>query len=174
VRTFTSISLVALLLLNLFGFYFAFVVRQSDIRKDVVESISKGKSESLEVFSFSRQEFNAISWLVEGREFEMNGKRYDVVKTEISTNSVELYVENDVRENTLVNDFVSLINTQSEKDQTNSPLKIMLEHFLKEFTQQSKFVMTEPVMNSLRFGQLPGQYLLSWIDELQSPPPQTT
>ena len=133
-RKFISISLLLLLLLNLLGFYTAFFVKQEVIQREMSELVKNKKQTALPVVTLSRHDFENIKWIVEGKEFRFKGKLFDISKIEFSNGIVKLFAEEDSLETNLVEDFISIISSQKEKEQSNSPLKVLLEHFVKEFT----------------------------------------
>lgn len=168
-RIVTSISLLFLLLLNLFGFYGAFFVNQSAIKKGMAEWIDK-KEAKHPVLVLSKQEFEHINWLTEGEEFRLNGKLYDVSKIQFVKDQVKLFVEEDLLETNLIADFISIFNRQTEKEQTNSPIKFLLEHFLQEFTVQKVAFSFQLPCSSITLYEK--EFLFSsFIAYQQSPPP---
>lgn len=169
-RSFLSISLVTLLLLNLFGFYFIFMIRQDDIRKEMSELVKQERSQNVQFISFSKYDFDKIVWEQQGKEIRFKGRLYDVTGIEISPNEIKLYVEEDARETDLISDFVSVISSQTEKDQTNSPAKLLLEHFLKEFTVGQTSYIYDPVVSFILFINKDFHFT-SFISDQQFPPP---
>jgi hypothetical protein len=168
-RTITSISLLFLLLLNLFGFYTAFLINQTTIKKGMAEWIDK-KEAKHPFLILSKQEFENINWITDGEEFRLHGNLYDVSSIEFVKDQVKLFVEEDLMETNLVAEFISIFNTQTENNQSNFPVKLLLEHFLQEFTMQEvafnfQLPSTSTTVYEKEFS------FSSFIAHQQSPPP---
>ena len=169
-RKFLSISLFALLLLNLFGFYIAFVIKQGDVQKEM-EALTNAPVHTAPAFiSFSKNDFANIIWLRDKKEFRFNGKLYDVSRIEILKDEVKLFVIDDLAETKLIDEFVSLFHQQNEKNKTNSPLQFLLEHFLQEFTTGQITVLYHPAVSFTSFFEKDFHFS-SFILNQQSPPP---
>lgn len=132
-----AFSLFVLLLVNLLGFYIAFILKQEDIKKDVSVLIEKTESKSNASLQFTNSQFAQLSWTTEGKEFQYQGKMYDVVRIERAANTVKIFYEEDTAETQLISDFVKLFTQASDKAGSNGPVKNILLHFLQEFTPQS-------------------------------------
>ena len=78
-----SLLLVLILFINLFGFYFAFVVKQADIRQEMLGQIKEMPKVDCKYLSFSKADFQQIVWKQTGKELLFNGKMYDVAYIEI-------------------------------------------------------------------------------------------
>ena len=169
-RTLTSISLLLILLLNLFGFYVAFIVKQDVIQREMSELVKDKKQTAHQVVTLCKHDFENIKWITEGKEFRLKGKLYDVSKIEFLNGVVKLFVEEDSLETNLVEDFISIINSQTEKEQNNSPLKLLLEHFLKEFTVEKTSFIFHSTVSFISVVEKDFLFT-SFISNQQSPPP---
>lgn len=143
-RVLTSFFLLCLLLLNLFGFFFIFSFQQNEIQEKVQASFHQSANHHLEILSFSKNDFEKIIWLKEGKEFRLNGKLYDVSRIETSNSTVKLFVEEDSMETKLVDNFVALFTSQNDKPINSSPIKIPLQHFMQEFTCNTLTIILHP------------------------------
>jgi hypothetical protein len=133
-RRLTSVLLTALVLVNLFGFYGIFILKQADIKADMAEKISHPVStEHCETLSFDKAVFAKLLFNDNGKEFRYNGRLYDVVNIKSSGNLVKVMVEYDASETALVETFGSLFGQQQDKDQSSSPVKIIISHFQQDY-----------------------------------------
>lgn len=166
-RTASSIFFLLVLMVNLFGFYFAFTIQQSEIQNEMV---CKLQAKHHQILSLSKAEFEKIVWLDDEKEMRFNGKLYDVSRIETSNNTVKLFVEEDEMETKLVDDFVSMFSSQADKTTNSSPIKILLQHFMQEFTCTTSITIFHP---SFSFVALIEKNFLfnSFITIGQSPPP---
>jgi len=158
---------MSVLLLNLFGFYFAFTIHQSEIKKEMVY---KSPAKHYQILLLSKTEFEKIVWLDDEKEMRFNGKLYDVSKIETSNTTIKLFVEEDSIETKLVDDFVAMFTTQADKTTNSSPIKILMQHFMQEFTCNTTTTIFHP---SFSFVTLMEKNSLfnSFITIGQSPPP---
>ncbi len=166
-RTASSIFLLSVLLLNLFGFYFAFTSQQSEIQKDMV---CKSKTKHHQVLSLSKTEFEKIVWLDDEKEMRFNGKLYDVSKIETANNTVKLFVEEDSMETQLVDDFVALFTSQNNQPINSSPVKNLLQHFMQEFTCHASTTIFHPYFSFVALMERDSLFN-SFVTIGQSPPP---
>ena len=133
-RRLTSVLLTALVLINLFGFYTLFILKQADIKEEMAEKISHSFStEHCETLSFDKEVFAKLLFNDNGKEFRYNGRLYDVVNIKKSGARVLVVVEYDAKETALVETFGSLFSQQEDKDQSSSPVKTMLSHFQQDY-----------------------------------------
>jgi hypothetical protein len=136
-RRLTSVLLTVLVLLNLFGFYALFLLKQADIKEEVAEKIRRTIStEHCETLSFDKSEFAALIFNDNGSEFNYNGRLYDVVSVKNSGNRILVAVEYDANETALVETFGSLFSLQQDKEGTSSPVKIIISHFQQDYIIQ--------------------------------------
>lgn len=81
------------------GYIIVFKITQIQIKKEVKRELkSKVKSTDLHLISFSKNDLDKINWMEEEKEFLLNNKMYDIVKKEISENSVLFYCIDDKKE----------------------------------------------------------------------------
>lgn len=154
-------------MLNLFGFYFAFTIQQSEIQNEMV---CKLKANHHQVLLLSKTEFEKIVWLDDENEMRFNGKLYDVSRIETSNNTVKLFVEEDSMETKLVDDFVALFTSQNDNPTNSSPIKILLQHFMQEFTCNSSTTIFHPSFSFVALMEK-NSLFISFVTIGQSPPP---
>lgn len=138
-RLLSGILLTVLILVNLFGFYALFICRRADIKKEMAEKIAGNSSTpDQQVLSFEKEAFSKLPFDDNGKEFQFEGKLYDVVSVERSGKQVKVTVEYDSEETDLVTLFTTAWN-QQDKDQTPSPIKTIISHFQQDYVlgQQS-------------------------------------
>lgn len=170
-RVFIAISFIAVLMLNLFGFYIAFIMNRHEIRKEMQQSLTDSDKENLSVISMSREEFENIVWEKKNKEFRMNDRMFDVEKMEMADDYVTLYVEEDTKETQLVDDFAATVSQQTDQEYPGSPLKAMYNYLMKEFIRHQDTVTYHP---SVAFHSLlPSETYTyaSFVGNRPSPPP---
>ncbi len=164
-RTTKSLFLFSLILLNLFGFYFAFTLEQMEIQKEMFSHRGTGQTLSL-----SKAEYAKLVWLHNKKEMRFNGKLYDVTSIEITATSVNLLVEEDNYETILIDKFISAFHLSSDKTANSSPVKIRLQHFMQEFIATSSASSYSPSLSISSF--LTKECApTSFVSIGQSPPP---
>lgn len=96
------------------GYYFVMRHFQNEQKEAVKEKIFRQiKDEELEIISVNNQK---IYWEEEGKEFFLNGKMYDVVKTKTVNGMVMLYCINDKKEKAYIDNYNSITKNNSSSD----------------------------------------------------------
>jgi excinuclease UvrABC helicase subunit UvrB len=114
---------------NLVGFMAAFHVVRLEWRHSVRTELAKISEENLVRFVFSKNDAR-----ISKNEFENEGKYYDVVRTVIKGDSVEIYCFDDATETRLTSEFHNLIlikSTQSTDYQhkTQAYFQLLIKDF---------------------------------------------
>ena len=152
VRTIYALLLTGLVIVNLFGFYTLFILKQTNIKNEIAEKICNGSlTERHQVLSFDNDEFSKLQFSDNGKELNFDGKLYDVVSIEHAGAQTHIMVEYDSKETELVNGFVALFNGKSEGG-SGVPLKDVLQLLQKEFVpNQSICLFAESFSNTHYF-----------------------
>jgi len=130
-RTISSISLLLLLLLNLFGFYVSYVVNRGSIKVEMKNTLALADKNSLEQFDFTSSEYAKLTHPNgDAEELMINGVLYDVKAIEYKHNRVIVFAKRDVSETGLLNKFLSEITSQT----SSTPAKN--HQFLAKVLQQ--------------------------------------
>ena len=96
------------------------------MRRELVSIV--GSNSSLKVFHFHQSEFQDHT-----KEFEHDGRWFDVVKTEIAGDLLTVYAFDDENETNMVAEFQSLIIKQTSQDSDFSHnTKQLFNHLIKE------------------------------------------
>jgi len=165
--------LISLVIVNLFGFYSIFFIRQTSIRNEISADISKGPVTQLQHFRFTQNQFAHLNWTLAGKEFYLNGHLYDVAGIERTNGAVEVTVEYDASETELVDNFLSLFSSEHDKDMNSSPLKTIISHFQQDYvTSFQEFLLfaqpVKPVLPAADHNLPPTLF----VADKTSPPPQ--
>ncbi|MBL7852284.1 MAG: hypothetical protein JNN04_15380 [Cyclobacteriaceae bacterium] len=128
IRKYTSLFLVALLLVHLAGFYVYFVVRLGDLRMSMREKIALLPSEQLEVVRIPAASFRS-HWINE-REMEWQGKMYDIARVEKQGAEVLVYALHDQDEDGLIN-FLTAVVDMARQDPQPAPSTVVQFFTLK-------------------------------------------
>ncbi|MBL7889590.1 MAG: hypothetical protein JNL24_08560 [Bacteroidia bacterium] len=119
-----SYLLLTVFLFNILGYVVVFKISQIQIKKEVKRELkSKIKHSELHLISFNQNDFDQINWFEEGKEFILNNKMYDIVKTETSENLVLLYCIDDKQEAQLFSNLDEHINKHIANQQSKSKNK---------------------------------------------------
>lgn len=138
-------------------------LHRSSFQELAIESNSTNQEKLL----FTAKEFSTIHWLEKGREFEWNGKMYDVSSIEKTKEGYQLYCVNDEAEES----FVALFNTWKKSSAPNGNLKFQMQ---PQFCNALSFLSEEQVqMNRIYFSLASPSYH-SPGDRADSPPPELT
>ena len=132
-----SIILPLVLLFNFGGYYIWFSYRQYTIRKNIRHEIRKGlQDEDLTLFVVPLNEPDEINWIKPGKEFQHDGKMFDVVKTIVKDQKKYFYCLNDVKEKTLIVQWMK--NRRQRKKAEKQVKRIISHNFIPQCTRQLK------------------------------------
>lgn len=132
--------------------------------------VYKSPAKHYQILLLSKTEFEKIVWLDDEKEMRFNGKLYDVSKIETLNTTIKLFVEEDSMETKLVDDFVAMFTTQADKTTNSSPIKILMQHFMQEFTFNTPTTISPASLSMISFTQEEFDFS-SFISIGQSPPP---
>jgi hypothetical protein len=129
VRKIISLSLIAILLINLFGYFISFTVQRARIRTEVKQLMKAEKMKHTQQFVFTEHEYEQLSKEDNGKEFKLNGGLYDVVKKEAVDGKIILTAYYDHKETGLLDKFTSYFTdeTQPDKGKQTVPVFSLLE-----------------------------------------------
>lgn len=142
IRKYTSLLLVAVLLVHLAGFYVYFVVRLGDLRMSMREKISLLPAEQLEVIRVPAASFRK-HWLEE-REMEWQGNMYDIARVEQSGEEILVYGLHDKDEDGLLN-FIGAVVDMAHQDPQPAPAPVVQFLALKYVISHSILPAVEAV-----------------------------
>ncbi|HWB64533.1 MAG TPA: hypothetical protein VG603_13550 [Chitinophagales bacterium] len=168
-RVVSTLAIIGLIMFNLFGFYFAFVVKQGEIKQ---ASFSVARTQpGQQALILSTYDYQHLQWREKGKEFSRNGVLYDVNSIKEANGKVVMDVTCDDAENELLDNFITLFTGKTSNDSCNQPLKNLLEHFMQQFTHSTYnagFLIAEKVERIVICDK---DVLNSSVISLLSPPP---
>ncbi len=132
--------------------------------------VCKSKANHHQILLLSKAEFEKIVWLKQHKEFRLDGRLYDVESIEMKNNEVAIHVEEDTQELKLILEFITQFTSETENKNNSSPIKILLQHFMQEFTFNATFEIPLTILSSVIFFEKEFSYV-SFILNGQSPPP---
>ena len=167
------ILFLGLLVYNTVGFIINFRFVLSEWRHEMRMLLNQKTDDAdLTTFIFKKTDFDAST-----HEFSRNNKRYDVVKTKISGDSLIVYCFQDDKETALSADFNDLLfqNTASNTD-LQKKLSGIFKHLLSEYMPENVVTLTlkDPSVSRDKKGIL--TYFQSFFPLIShailTPPPQ--
>jgi hypothetical protein len=168
VRKTLSILILSAFLTHLVGFYAYFVVRQSQIRKEMRESIGSLPIDQFEVFTFTPEEYQKIK--VNGHEVKINGKMYDHSAPKVENGRIILYAKHDKSEDNLLS-FLNEVVTRASDD--SKPVPSVLMNFLSlHFISTSSLQFFSTSESEKIFDQYQANLIQQYFPVL-SPPPKS-
>ena len=172
-RLLTGIFLTGLVLLNLSGFYIAFVFEQADIRQEMAANITHTSNEHRQTLKFDNKDFSKLLFNDDGKELALDGKLYDVVSIEHVGNLVKIIVEYDSTETNLVGIFDSVFSGQQNNSRNSSPVKNIISHFQQNYVVSHQ-VFKVASINNAAIHQLvnPSHPLSCFVAFKLAPPPK--
>jgi type II secretory ATPase GspE/PulE/Tfp pilus assembly ATPase PilB-like protein len=177
-KRFASISLLALLLYNAFGYYLLFAYEREQARVMALQDMPES--------AFQVLKFNlAIYTSVQNTDFEyvneellVEGKTYNIVKKRVQNDTLQMFYLRNFRQDELRQNLNEIVENQtlSNHSTDNSPIKQLLKSFIKDYIPQGTFLLlfepnnltTEGVVLTATFKR----YKDSDYVYLHSPPPE--
>lgn len=133
------ISVLMLVLIFFHGSLELFILKifQAQHREEVYKLIDEGLCEqNLVLFKFSNDEFERglqhIEW-VEEHEFRIEGEMYDIVRKELTADSVYLYCYHDKKESKLYSSILKIFDRLPGDEANNTRNLAVINNLLSEF-----------------------------------------
>lgn len=128
IKKYTSLVLVAMLVVHLAGFYVYFAVRLGDIRMTMREKLADLPEDQLDVVRIPVQQFKS-GW-IEEREMQWQGNMYDIARVERQEDTMIVYCVHDEDEDNLLN-FIGAIIDMGQQDTRPAPMSVVQFFTLK-------------------------------------------
>ncbi len=174
-----SISLLALLLYNAFGYYILFSYEQQKNRIDYLQDLPES---AFQVMSYKLVDYAAIQntdFEYVDNELILEGKTYHIIKKRIINNTLQLFYLPNMRQDELRQNFSHIVEAQTvtkQSDNNKSPLKQLIKSFLKDYIPNDIYVLVDccPKISTKLKNEIvaPDAVLLSVYLSLCSPPPE--
>lgn len=163
-RKVLAVSLIAILIVNLFGYFISFTAQRYRIRMEAKIEKRRNARE----FAFSPAEFEKLHTCEGGKEFSLNGGMYDVVKKELRGGKIILTAYFDHKETGLIQNFLSYFKdeTSSSKSKRHRIPSFNLFEFVAAATPFEWYVPTQK-FTFLSYSSP----LIPAVLEISSPPP---
>jgi hypothetical protein len=167
-RKILSILMIFIFSYSVIGFYLSFEIEHNQIHKEVQSRIIKSLPESqLAVIKIPFSDKKKIRWKEYGKEFNYEGNMYDVVRSEIRTDTTYYWCFSDEKETKLLVHFDQLIKDQTDHSRSKQIQKKQeVNYFLKEVSSGS--FLTEKPMLFCNFSS----FYKSIVIDVLSPPPR--
>ncbi len=166
-----SIILLFIFLYNISGYYIAFSVQQTEVKKIVRSFFRSGGQEDMLVLRILAEKEKEIVWYNQ-EEFNLNGKMYDVAFMKHEKNILLLYCYNDSKEDHLFTSLNSHFKNNIPVPQKNSGdnLKVPFPDYFAGLSQNGFFTFDYDVRIEIQLNfSLENFYL-----DKPSPPPRLT
>jgi hypothetical protein len=179
VKQILSISLLALLLYNAFGYYLLFGYERQKARIDYMQELPES--------AFQKMSYKLVDYTtIHNTEFEyvdneliIEGKTFHIIKKRILNDTLHLYYLPNTRQDALRESFSDLVETQTvtkQSDNKGSPLKQLLKNFLKDYIPNDIFVLVVRYPNQMLEAKVLGKAThsvpMSPYLSINAPPPE--
>ena len=163
-------SLIAIVVVNIFGYLISFGIQNHKIKEDVERTLEQGKNIYTQQFVFSVMEYGQLHFYENGKELSIEGSMYDVVRKELKDGKVFLTVCYDNKETGLLNELASFFTEERLpiKHKYAIPTFSLLE-FVFKISEWKSFLPTSILVPSPFFNQR----LFSLLLDIACPPPDT-
>ncbi|MCW5908331.1 MAG: hypothetical protein KIS94_10750 [Chitinophagales bacterium] len=170
-RAFAALAFVLLLLLSLFGSYFAFMAERYAIKKEVKQLLKAEKIKNAREFVFTAGEYRQLKKYEGGKEFSLNGDMYDVVSKKERDGKIILVAYYDHKETSLLDKFVKLFDDGPQKEKSSNRYQTHI--FLPEFTATGLWMVTPPSLSVVELMDVAKHAIISNYGETPTPPPDS-
>lgn len=141
------VPFLLLILYNTVGFVAVFKAIRSEWRQSVRAELGEMAKENLVRFVFDKNELD-----LDDNEFERDGRFYDIVKTRIVGDSVEIYCFDDETETRLTNVFRHLILEKNpQNDDYQHKTQLCFQSLIKDFYFPTEKTKNQTPSVSTRF-----------------------
>jgi hypothetical protein len=173
-----SISLLACLLFNAFGYYILYGYEQQNARIDYLQDLPESAFQKM---SFKLVDYTTVhntDYEYVDNELILEGKTYHIIKKRILNDTLHLYYLPNTRQDQLRQNFSDVVEAQTVTKQSNNttPLKQLLKNFLKDYISNDIFILVERYPNEMPEATVMGKATknapLSPYLPLHSPPPE--
>ena len=173
-----SITLLALLLYNAFGYYMLFAYASEQAR---IVSLQNLPESAFQVIKFNLALYTSVEnsdFEYVNQELSVGGKNYNIVKKRVINDTLYTYYLRNFKQDELRQNFNDIVETQTlnAKSDNNKPIKLLLKSFLKDYIPNDISILvvryTEKLSESNEINVEPKTALMSPYLQLHSPPPE--
>jgi hypothetical protein len=171
-----NILLAFLLFVNSGGFVIVFYSQQLSVKDEIFTSISKSGYAPSEIDYFTIRkdvlyiDGNGFMWN-DKKEFEYNGRMYDVIRTVENDTDCVLYCLNDLAEEKLLKSFAGEFNRLVTDDPKDVRVRTILSNLISQALINTEFEVL-PSINGQKYNQPGSKSIIRPYIEIPSPPPK--
>ena len=167
VKRIASITLLGLFLFNIAGYYFLFLITDSENRYEMQSHLFQ--ETGLETIRISKSEFKNITFRDEGHEIAINGELYDVKSSSNKGDFIIFYCKKDRKETKLLAGLDNQVKNNTDSTLPNKKQNDTSKKSVKDFLFTKKDITENPLMTvAFRFAIF---NFTSYISSPLSPPP---
>jgi hypothetical protein len=170
VKKVAVLATLCILLFNTMGYFIVFKSMQlavkHDIKRRIKENVPAAELTVIRISDSDKAMQGRIHW-IEGKEFRLDGRMYDVVRSERRGDTTIYYCINDVQEETL---FANLDKQVKEQNQNNPQSSQKRTNLLKILIHEA-LVTSKELKNFLIFLGEINTYQKPMLSEINTSPP---
>jgi hypothetical protein len=171
-----NILLAFLLFINSGGFIIVFYSQQLSVKEEIFNSIKDENYLPSEIICFNikkdllYEDINGFIWN-DKKEFEYNGRMYDVIRVSEGSNESVLYCLNDQAEERILKSFSGEFNRLVTDNPKDSKTKTSLLNLIFQALFYNQFEFS-PSLKEQKLSQTVSQTITKFYIEIPSPPPK--
>ena len=165
-----SILLILFLVINSCGYIIVFQQMQLEAKREIKDRILKGIGLQDAVhFCFNQAEYAGLNFSEED-EFELNGKMYDIIKSDFKNGKYNIYCFNDEKEETIIKNLQKDTDGHKAKTPSQNTLRI-ISGIISTALVKSTYTIKRPIYltNIIKYTQ---ETFKSFCTKIPSPPPK--
>lgn len=171
-----SSFLLLIMLFQSVGYFFAFKLRQNEIRREIKQQLLSGIPDDALVLlkisdSLTQRPNSQFRWIHKG-EFRFDGQLYDIARSVAHNGETWFYCIADKKETKLVADLENQVRNEMNKNRTNKNQQDNLQRLLSPFTVS---YFNPETVNRCDFVKINTFFIFSsktWSSQPDLPPPK--
>jgi predicted P-loop ATPase/GTPase len=154
------------------GYFIAFKVQQNQVKEEIESEIKAGvNTKDLTTITINKTDIATIHWTDSNKEMRYKDDLYDIVKSSETATTITYYCLNDTKEESLIADLNTHINTHVVANKTNKNSKKSVDNIVKLYFMSKDITVSYSSLSSLNY--LPFNVdFTSTVLEKNAPPPE--
>lgn len=163
-----SISLLCLWIFQCTFSYLIYQVGRTECHvQNFEENTSTKSNKHLHSFTFKNEE--QIEWETKGKEFEKDGKMYDVVSLKNTKNGIVIICKSDTKEDSIIETYHNQLKEKSKQNNHKNSIKKIID--LTCYNDEGFFANNPIACSNMTFNEVQS-FIYSVSLDIKSPPPK--
>jgi hypothetical protein len=163
-----SISLLCLWIFQCTFSYLIYQVGRAECHvQNFAENTHAESTKHIHSFTFQKEEM--IHWESEGKEFEKDGKMYDVVSLKNTKDGIVIICKSDTKEDSIIDTYHNHLKEKSKQNNHKNSIKKIID--LTCYNDEGFFANNPSACSNMTFNEVQN-FIYSISLDIKSPPPK--